>query len=213
MQLTMHDYTKYLTIFGRIPIRQLYCKKLLFKVYVSSMTPTWLQWQGIIEVITFDSTNSLTIHNTKFALITDWKQKLFYSHVYLTLLICADMDKTEDPLASSGDEMDSSAPAAAKKDRSRDVASGSSYQPSRRSSSSSRNSSAGGPLPNTSASNPNCISNLSLQIRKIKMLQLLHVSWAAMTLSGPRTMAHCMATPLWTTGPSLPTSGSCTTRS
>ena len=64
-QLTMHDYTKYLTIFGRIPIQQLYCKKLLFKVYVSSMTPTWLQWQGIIEVITFDSTNSLTIHNTK----------------------------------------------------------------------------------------------------------------------------------------------------
>ena len=33
-QLTMHDYTKYLTIFGRIPIRQLYCKKLLFKEYV-----------------------------------------------------------------------------------------------------------------------------------------------------------------------------------
>ena len=180
------------------------------------MTPTWLQWQGIIEVIIFDSTDSLIIYNTKFAIIKHCIQKVFYYHVYLTLQICADMDKGEDPLASSGEEMDSSAPVTAKKDRTRDVATGStgsSYQSIRPSSTSSRNSSVGGPLPSTSASNPNCISNLSLQIRKIKMLQLLHVSWAAMTLSGPRTMAHCMATPLWTTGPSLPTSGSCTTRS
>ena len=68
----------------------------------------------------------------------------------------------------SGEEMDSSAPAAAKKDLTRDVASGSSYQPSRPSSTSSRSSSASGPLPSTSASNPNSISNLSLQIRRIK---------------------------------------------
>ena len=76
------------------------------------------------------------------------------------------MDKTEDPLASSEEEMDSSAPAAAKKDRTRDMASGSSYQPSRPSSASSRCSSVSGPLPCTSASNS--ISNLSLQIRRIK---------------------------------------------
>ena len=135
------------------------------------MTPTWLQWQGIIEVIIFDSTDSLIIYNTKFAIIKHCIQKVFYYHVYLTLQICADMDKGEDPLASSGEEMDSSAPVAAKKDRTRDVATGStgsSSQSIRPSSTSSRNSSVGGPLPSTSASNPNCISNLSLQIRKIK---------------------------------------------
>ena len=104
----------------------------------------------------------------KYLQLFDCKLQLFKVHVYLTLLICADMDQTEDPLASSGEEMDSTAPAAAKKDLTRDMASGSSYQPSRPSSTSSRSSSASGPLPSTSASNPNSISNLSLQIRRIK---------------------------------------------
>ena len=78
------------------------------------------------------------------------------------------MDQTEDPLASSGEEKDLTAPAATKKDLTMTTASGSSYQPSRPSSTSSRSSSAGGPLPSSSASHPNSISNLSLQIRKVK---------------------------------------------
>ena len=102
----------------------------------------------------------------KYSQIIKCKLMLYKIHVFQTLLNCADMDKTEDPLASSGEEMDSSAPAAAKKDRTRDVASGSSYQPSRPSSTSSRCSSVSGPLPRTSASNS--ISNPSLQIRRIK---------------------------------------------
>ena len=116
---------------GQIPVRLCYGIQIISKSIVFSLPPFWITRHGKMDGIIHDYMLLKICNNRKYSQIIKCTLMLYKIHVFQTLLNCADMDKTEDPLASSEEEMDSSAPAAAKKDRTRDMASGSSYQPSR----------------------------------------------------------------------------------
>ena len=83
-KLVMLKSTKYLFIGGQTPIRKLYCKQRFFTPYLNSLTPVWLQWQGKIELVIFNSTSSIIIYNTKHSLLLECKRMVFKFHFYLT---------------------------------------------------------------------------------------------------------------------------------
>ena len=114
-QVKMLVSTSNLIICGQKSVRQCYCKQRLFKTHVLFLPQIWIHWQDKMQV-------KILILKQKYEQLIDCNLQLFKVHVYLTLQFYAGMDQTEDPLASSGEEMDSTAPAATKKDLSRTTA-------------------------------------------------------------------------------------------